>query len=1808
MADALRIEESTELVDEICKLVGDPSLHQFVHRASVLFPSGTVDLARPVFEALLRVAKSIPWLADALGYDPAEPLGNLIPELTARLDYVPRRRAVHLLAGSWDLASTMVGSESVPMLGAESLRAALWTCHERWIKSGRSDRTVVAELASRIRGAVERRDRHAIGKHPIARLFPAISKARSLPAFLNATQPLLQSSSQALREVWTKVDEELRKQGPLGNKPPTRPDGQGRRQRPEDDDDSKYEAFVHHIHRISVRRPGQSSTPIDGEPAAETAIPEIVAPLDGAAANEDQRRAVQYRARQIVWSQNNLLLTCHPDVLVPDLYNRILTALVAGIHEVEDTGLRVGMANLLFQGMTGRTTSRIAGLHVTERLDETPHAPFELSLAEEVLRIRVFFARYKDEPNGYFTPTAEQAKHLEHATNTFVVPVPQAVMAALRTEDVVHRLGRQSIESLESLTREAARWVGERGGLPVAVGQVRRSFSAHLFEHCRDLVVTQLICADTLGLSDAPAHYYAPKMHVLADAYAGLMVKAGLGRPRDRFTAPDDRTGSHLLVRLDAVHEMVAAVGVPPSATGGPISAADAITVHEAMVRHLACMLLAVTGHRPTDEMFNLALDNIDLEGGSALFRDKVHDPAHDPRPVALPTCVVDQVAAYLSHLLVLADVMPSLRRRVHLVLSGEGRLLFGLDSDGMPVHLDWSGFSASLPPEWRRVPRNWGRTWLRTYAVEQGLPPELALVQLGHFEACGYPFSGASPTQLAEFVGVARPYLDRVADTQGWKVATGLGRVKRASLELLPLQPWRVRVREHEARTQRDAEQQRVAERAKLRSYRKAALQYVLAYPALADAGIPALYASKSGPWQRHRITKDVAEAMRDRMAEDAGDDVAMRCARASALCAVLRRVNKRVGMQGHEPAELASFRRPVDNAFLDGMMRAVRQVRALRRHVLNEARHGPGDWHDFALACARTACAMALFGFCDQPDQIEGVLRRRKQLVRLRALDDTVLVPWGDEPRQMVGLRGLAALAIARLARKYPANEVPPRIDINKSLASLLPDWAKAPGSQREDQTDVDWLQRVCETVSVSNRHELSAGARLALAGGQGSVPAHIQEQAALLDGDPAGAIAREWESAIDAATLQLEPTRRGPRRGNARTQYLALCAAIPSGGRDLSLPLTGVSITADQIEYDGTRAKVIAEIEVQLALTEPDKVLQPVVRALAAWVLDMFKNGTPLRKHPADSTVETYLTRIGGALVESFGNGSLGDVGDAELEDAYLAAVECNDKECDAAARAILQFHGVCMRQFGFPELDLAEVRAYLRSDQRNVDAALILPTERIHAAEWLRTRTEMAAAASEAGGRQRVRVERQALAAYPLYAWAGSRRSEVLGLQFRDIYAGAGGECVVRIRANRSRRLKTRAARRAIALPAYVPRKDADSFRGWVEADRRRLLKWRSETQYVFAPLDSGRIATGRSEIADAVMQALRAASGRSHERIHRLRHLVAFERTTPVFLAPVDRDALAQVVAPIPEFRSGVALPRDLAARTVPMGHAQPTTSLRCYHHFPWLLRSRAERRVSAEYLNRRGAAAVMGLTLVGVDKVAHQHAGTPPAKAWLDHVAKEREEPRAACACVSPAAGKKPWSAVELGQLVKSVDRGKSLDDALMVLGAGLAEAPRIRGAFLLFEQRLGRRILSDKWIPNVGMPQRVIRDIEQAAELESWWRWADDDSDQTRRTEIEGLATRVWELMAPGDRDRVRVAGDDGNTLAQLLVEAGVDETLIQRQQLGMGFEFVRVLRPSLREADGRQSSQPAAVRYLGASVKRSLGVIWAARRLRSD
>src|SRR5690606_7930285 len=355
--------------------------------------------------------------------------------------------------------------------------------------------------------------------------------------------------------------------------------------------------------------------------------------------------------------------------------------------------------------------------------------------------------------------------------------------------------------------------------------------------------------------------------------------------------------------------------------------------VHTVMVKHVASMFLVVAGHRPVDALFELRLSDIHLGkvGGMALFRDKVHDPAHNPRFAALAPCLVSQIWAYLGHLNGLAELQPAFAAHVNRVMAGREPLLFGIGDQASVLPLNISDWRKSLPEEWQGLPLNWGRTWLRTRGVEGGLPPELAALQLGHLESVGYPFSNASPSVPQAAMSVIAPHLEAMARDLGWRVRAGIpAQTRRVKLPLPPLLHWKPIITRHEAESREQVREWRQWQVAKIAEVRGRAEADVLTHPLIVGRGIAGSYSDPHYTGRVEPLELNEAEALRDLLYEDAGDDMALGIARSRALRHVVRRVNKRLGITGKDPGALGVFRRPVDNALIPGMMVAVRQVDA--------------------------------------------------------------------------------------------------------------------------------------------------------------------------------------------------------------------------------------------------------------------------------------------------------------------------------------------------------------------------------------------------------------------------------------------------------------------------------------------------------------------------------------------------------------------------------------------------------------------------------------------------------------------------------------------------------------------------------------------------------------------------------------------------------------------------------------------------------------------------------------------------------------
>jgi len=1791
-----------------------------------------VEHALVVLGTIGRIFVEVPWAQELAGLESlAEPLRRIGPRVKRELEAVDVSSAVSDLRGDFLESRSLIEPKAV--VGADALRLVLVVCTWTWSVSNQPHTTARSVLGRAIR---------TLDKVPVEGQISLlrIAKAMTVNELLRAADGLASlGGAKELVEQWalnfepTLLELARRAPAPGGSPDPvlepappavgpsgagSRPKGAGKHKPRLQDVDAVVDKIVDRIQRVRGPRPPGVEAPELSESPQELDPPLHTATLLEAPVNRDARAVLRRQIRQTIWNSNHLLLPDHPAVLRWPDYVRVISRLMADLtvtgRDAEAQGID---AVLLLHALTGRTVRALQSMEVvTARSSLSTVGAPQIPLDQGAIRIPCFWQEADDESDGpsYFRPEEHQRASVEGVRSDFLAPlIPPLLKALPASSRSLAACLRWETDDLAQAMRDRAAEIAEREGFDFTIGQLRASFAAHLFEDCRDVATTQLIAADALGQSTAPLSYYAPRAKKLAACFWSFQCRAvGEEFPMPAYPLGNERIGSHLLATLSAVERLANATpSVIRHGVSRLLSESRLADLHDAITTHTVCMLLAVTTHRPTQALFDLTVGDflIERDRGAGLFRDKIHDGAHDPRLVALPKAVVRQLHAYLSHLAGLAAHAPAHGDHVGRVLASESPLFFRITVGGC-VALDLASFKACLPELWRVLPLNWGRHWMRTRAIEAGIRPELVNMQLGHLEAVGYPFSGASPTEPWRFVEAVAEGWGRLAQIQGWEVFRGL-KAELPEVSLLPpLRQWSERITSHLAVQRQAAVLWQGALRAKLRSYRERAMTLALGHPEMQAAGIPSRFTNTQRRCEPHNLRRADFERIRDELFAAAGDDLAFAIASADAVCRIAGIVNRRSSQRGETPGRTMTLRRPLDNAFIPGLMTAVRQVNALRQHVatLGGAKAGDRTW-SLEIACAHAVLGLCLFGYVESVEQAMGALRHRSERIRSRVLPDLVLVPYGSEAHQVLGLRGVAAIVIAKLAKNFSDAETPSTEAIDLAVVRLLPDWAVA---GRGGRAADGWLNRLFETCAMANRYELSPAARLAHATKGGSTSAHIEEQAALVDGDPAGLLRRSWETASGprGSSVRLHPS--GPRKANARSQYLALCAVFPGGGVT-ELPVTGCSIPSGEAKSPASRRLIVDELRARLRLSDPVKELQPIVRVLTEWTIDMLKNGTPLKKDPALSSVETYLSRLGGVLVHIFGQSSLEFLDEVELEEAYLAAIESKaDGGADARSKIasmILHFQSFASAQSGFPEVDLSEVRLYLRkTDEPLADARLVLPSER----EAAIAKIQAMASAPIGLAAADVRVHRQAVFAMTLMGSRGLRRSEPLGLQFRDVTTD-GSEVVARIRPNHSRRLKTQNARRVVRM-----RTDSISVYGahlgeWIETERYRIGRRRLERALVFSATDAPFSAEQGVRVAGICLEALREATGRPDQRLHALRHMVGMEQLTPVFLTSEDRAALAETFpgASTPTLRDDLALPRDLQGQVIPLGHGNPRTTLLHYHHLPWLLRSRSDARLSSQYVNRATLAPLLGVTLHAMDFAVKKHPDRPRGWVWLDIAAKVRPRPsapggtkrRAVAVGANPSgvSGSHAWSACELSKVLEEVGRVGDLEKVLLARGAFVAEAAVLRQRLLPMERRLGRRLLVEEARSiGTGVPKRVLRPMRAAAPLNALLAWFDGD-EKGRRAILESIADDLFEHLHPKQGDRIVLSPAAVMQLVGLLEKAGLASSTVMAEADDGGLYTLRIRRSDLKEegVDAASSDQ-----YLGLALKRLLIIIRASAR----
>jgi hypothetical protein len=1430
-------------------------LSELQEECAALFPVPGVVERLWLYRSLAQIASSVPWLLPLLG-DPAiaERLGQLEAAALAATPQDQRDAQVGPLTGAYGLVGAMVGTGAqVQPRGLLSLRGLLWIALRRCRGEGRSYVSSAEDLAAPLRSV----SKSASG--PAARALNAplqkLRDAKSLDDAIDALDLIESGLHQGLFDVWTKWLRPILREIPAVG-PSTEPPREPSEPRPPLDPPPKktaprkprsgkgdQESGAPNVQLLRRRKPYPGQLP--GEPPEEFSQQNALVAVPGYGTGATTRKQAEYRAYQAIWSGNHLHITHHIDSLAPDVFCAALNALVRRLEREDFAGLQiVGTVGCLLKSVSGRTTKGLLAMVCRQVVASEKLSSWVLDLDRGVIEIPVFWKEAKqDQANkkvsdeqtgmaGYYRPDETQRELLVGVVDLITLPLVRPIWRVLkRHRRVVDSICRMEEAELDAQMAIAADSVSKELGLPIGVAALRRSLEALLVERTGDSALAQLVCGDSFGATSAPQHYYAPRRKDLAEPYFGVIDDAFEKSPTPRITKPGERVGSELLVSADAAKRLsqASADHVPcEMASGDPRE--EAMGAHRRVLDHLVRMLLATTSHRPAEALFEITLADIDLQTGAALFRDKRHDLAHDPRLTCLPTVAIRQIRAYLSHLERLEERLANIAPGLLAIRRGAMPLLVDLDSEGCLVRPTVKSIADRGPALWNVLPWNWGRTYIRTRAVEMGASPFLVACQLGHYDAVGYPYSNQSPTDPAEVLAAVQPWLDRVAATQGWTVidselssetGSDVDRVRAARTqagEMGPLKDWRPIVETVERSAATAHRQWERTLRADALLGREEAQRAVLAHPDLKKSGVTAAYLDPTKAAQLLPMAQLDVSRIREELVLDCGDDAAAALARARALRRVLRAVAKLSNQEAPSLPVPIAVRRPLDNAFFAGSCLALSHVHALREHQRSRCKEKRPE-RTWRLQLARTAEALAIYGGIDDPDTLITVLQSRCHAQPSAKIPDLLLVPVADG--RTLAIRGVASLALANLAQSFPDEPFPDPGELQEALAGLLPKWA----SSSQDGT-CDLLARLCSAVGVANRFELSPAARFALHPERGCTHTSLAEQLAYIDSDPVGPprpVNVEQDEAIGTVGRKsLQVSRKGEQPVAARAQYDALCGMVPKAKQDLELPLTSQRIPATAINCAVTRMLVVAEVDTWIARADngQDEALRPIVRLLADWTRAELVRKKPSGEFLADKTVSTYLTRIGKALVQELGELEATQWDDLSFEVAYDFALFASKDAKHKVAAALLSFHRYCESNFDIPEVDLGPVYAALQQGKRNVDAAMILPVERDEALAELERR----AWHDESLELDEARVARVADFNMLFLAHAGARLNEPLGMQVRDVGRRPTGEVWARIRSNRLRRVKTSAGRRLLRFgPQCEIRHHARALR-WYESVR------------------------------------------------------------------------------------------------------------------------------------------------------------------------------------------------------------------------------------------------------------------------------------------------------------------------------------------------------------------------------------------------
>lgn len=1536
-----------------------------------------------------------------------------------------------------------------------------------------------------------------------------------------------------------------------------------------------------YVRRTRVGIPGREK-PLPGE-----SIEETQGSFELFRSRKPRKKAVPLKkellwVHQRVWGSNPLLVRNHIESICDAeaaLFVQVLDARIAADLSAKEvararTGILVALTLLTGQGARTWAGTRVVVAETGPATDRS-----RLLLDKGVLELPIL------QPENAFKPDEHTASLLEPVSSTIALHLPPKLHS--RIKDLVAISmdpWDRDVKALRSSLDAYIAAIEPEVGTGITLPRVRNFARARLREATGDMCATMTLCGDSFGQSAAPLYYASLSVANLEQSFRKAMwplfgdaVPRGLQQGQSKA-----RVGSKLLVKQSVVREMARGPGAPMHAAGKRRREDHyLVSDHNSLVNHALCMLMGTIGHRPTSALLRLSRFDFDTDLHAAIFRDKQCDPAHLFRYVPLPDLLSEQIDHYVDHLRRLAeltDIPRAASSKAKGALLGESPLFFHLGSERQPVELAIDTWSSTLPKTWGALPLNWGRTWLSSRGREAGIDPDHLAIALGHLDSTGYPFSRESPLEPAQLSREISARLGQLARSAGWVARKGL-RTEHPDAasqleELGPLADWEQERKSIVELSNAFEAKQRQMLWSNLRSKReegeriaRTALESVVARPVEGFEHFRELRArnkdskKSSDPSEKHVVlSAENLEAVQDKIDEATRTNRALMIAAHNALRRYLKDANKLLGWDSPIPSPWLAPRTLEPTPFFPGLLRATAQVRAIRGHFKKIPARPIDGFTEFEWACGISAMALVAFGFEDCPDRVLEILKGRRSRTRSKTLDDLVLIDVG-EVRRPVGVRGLGALAISRLAKHFPEDGTPSIERLCEVLAAQIPSLL-ANGTK-------DLLQRLCATVSIANRVELSGLARAALDREDGCVAMPTARQRQFLEEglgpEGQGAPAGGSKGAVDLQMLNQRCVQ-----SVVRQQYARLRETLHIGEGPKKFEITGEVLT--QANIVAFRGPLRRELTAFLAQDH----LSPLVACIGAFALDLTTNGTRDRKEPAWSTVHSYVTSFGSELIQLASDMDFLHLEPEEYIDLYQDVLDHKESGLRqaVAARELIDFHRFLQEHHGFEAVDFSDLEGVEGRSDHQVDAEVVQPQEFLRGLAAL---TAQASVSRQAGGDgpDRTRLYRQAEVFALLLRGSGARHNELAALRFKDVLATIEAT-VLLIRPSRYRRLKTSSARRVVDCSLRLSGRHRRIVSEWIAAERNRLGKAWKATLPIFSKKEIPKERVASADLRDVILGVLDEPIG-CRSKIHRVRHLVAGEDLLAIWLSDTDWKALrhARVCSHRPvrgSRRAAVVLPRHIRAQSLRFGHRHSSTTLTNYFHMPWAVSSRAHGALSF-YVDRHSAAVALGVSAAGADKVFQRgksSAGRCAASVWLTNAAGVIP-PTPGRASESrqvqlPAAGSASISARLVDRVLRDIQRGLSPPQLCLAHGLTAGQLELLEHCVQQVEKRTAFRIMPR----SPDKPSRSVRSFRDCGELEGILDLLDagGSPDDAARARAASSTYLTWANKSK--RDDIAWPRHDIDRMVALLAKLGVATQNVVRYPVPeeKGFERLEVLR----------------------------------------